>query len=118
MLSLQKIIQEIVNGKKLIIKNINMNKNKNISDFKSFHYLENGEVDFSNFDTIKSANTLSIGSYDIQWLEYPESRISVRTMNLGEIHKIHSFPDRDKLDKLFQSFFCPKISKRNFGAKP
>ena len=30
------------------------------TDFKSFHYLENGDVSFSMFDTIKSSKKLVI----------------------------------------------------------
>lgn len=75
------------------------------TDFKSFHYLENGDVSFSMFDTIKSNKKLDAGSYKISYLEYPESRVELKNDMDKETTKIHSFPDREKLDKLFNSFF-------------
>lgn len=83
------------------------------SDLKSFHYLENGEVSFSMFDTIKSNNSLDAGSYNLSYLEnYPESRIVLKLDKDIETVKIHNFPDRQKIDDLFNSFFEDKVTKK------
>lgn len=82
----------------------------NTSDLKSFHYLENGEVAFSMLDTIKTNKTLDKGSYKLTWLEkYPESRIEIKVDKDIETVKIHDFPDKQKLDELFESFFNTQV---------
>lgn len=85
----------------------------NTSDLKSFHYLENGEVSFSMFDTIKSNKQLDSGSYKISFLEsYPDSRVVLKMDKDMETAKIHNFPDKQKLDDLFNSFFEKKVSDK------
>lgn len=84
----------------------------NTSDFKSFNYLENGDIEFSNYDTIKSAKTLSPGYYDVTWLDYPHNRVALKTMKIGEKHNIHSFPDKDRLDNLFEAFFTKEVADK------
>lgn len=80
------------------------------TDLKSFHYLENGEVTFSMFDTIRSTKALESGLYKLSWLEsYPSSRVVLKVNNDKETVKIHDFPDKDKLDELFTSFFEKKV---------
>jgi len=86
------------------------NTNTSTSDLKSFHYLENGEVSFSMFDTVKSNKQLDCGSYKLSYLsEYPNSRVVLKLDNDAETIKIHSFPDKQKLDDLFDSFFDEKV---------
>jgi SpoVK/Ycf46/Vps4 family AAA+-type ATPase len=83
------------------------------SDLKSFHYLENGEVSFSMFDTIKSNKRLDCGSYKLSYLDnYPESRVVLKMDKDIETVKIHNFPDRQKIDDLFNSFFEEKVIKK------
>jgi SpoVK/Ycf46/Vps4 family AAA+-type ATPase len=82
------------------------------TDLKSFHYLENGEVSFSMFDTIKSNKKLDCGSYKISFLEYPENRVLLKMDRDIETVKIHNFPDKQKIDNLFNSFFEEKIVKK------
>lgn len=83
------------------------------SDLKSFHYLENGEVSFSMFDTIKSNKRLDFGSYKLSYLEnYPESRVVLKMDKDIETVKIHNFPDRQKIDDLFNSFFEEKVTNK------
>lgn len=81
----------------------------NTSDLKSFYYLESGEITFSTMDTQKTAKTLEPGCYDLNWLPYPESRVKVSKNKDVESVKIHSFPDRPKLDELFNAFFDSRI---------
>lgn len=79
------------------------------SDFKSFNYLENGDVSFSNYDTVKSTKALDAGCYKLSYLEYPENKVSLQCHNDGEYVKIHSFPDKQKIDDLFKSFFEKRV---------
>lgn len=79
------------------------------TDLKSFHYLENGEVSFSMFDTIKSNKKLDCGSYKVSYLDYPESRVVLNVDRDIETVKIHSFPDKQRIDELFNSFFEEKV---------
>lgn len=74
-------------------------------DFKSFNYLENGEVYFSNLDTVKTVNKLDSASYKLTYLPYPEDRIQLKMDTDSETVKIHIFPDKDRIDNLVNSFF-------------
>lgn len=82
------------------------------TDLKSFHYLENGEVSFSMFDTIKSNKILDRGSYKVSYLEYPENKVSLKMDGDLETVKIHNFPDKQKIDELFNSFFEEKVIRK------
>jgi SpoVK/Ycf46/Vps4 family AAA+-type ATPase len=79
------------------------------SEFKSFNYLENGEVLFSIFETKKSTKKLDSGFYDVWYESYPKSSIIIKQLNIEEEIKIHEFPDKEKLDTLFKSFFDEKV---------
>jgi SpoVK/Ycf46/Vps4 family AAA+-type ATPase len=84
--------------------------NMTTTDLKSFHYLENGEVSFSVFDTIKSVKKLESGSYKLSWLEaYPSSRVVLKVNRDKEMVKIHDFPDKEKIDDLITSFFEKRV---------
>lgn len=82
---------------------------KKTSDYKSFAYLESGDIMFSEFETIKSSKTLDSGSYKVNYLEYPENRVTVKQDSDFEIAKMHNFSDKEKLDNLFQSFFNTEV---------
>lgn len=80
------------------------------SDYKSFVYLENGDINFSQFETIKSSKELERGSYIIDCDEKGSQRkVVLKTNPDFEIVKTHSFPDKDKIDVLFDSFFDKDI---------
>jgi SpoVK/Ycf46/Vps4 family AAA+-type ATPase len=87
----------------------------NTSDFKSFHYLENGEVSFSILDTIKTEQKLDSGVYTLEYLPYPEMRVKLDVSTDKETIKTYSFPDKDKLDNLFDSFFNENVVKKVKG---
>jgi chromosomal replication initiation ATPase DnaA len=84
----------------------------NTSDFKSFHYLENGEVSFSILDTIKTEQKLDSGVYTLEYLPYPEMRVKLDVSTDNESIKTYSFPDKDKLDNLFESFFNKNVIEK------
>ena len=83
-----------------------------VSEFKSFHYLESGEVTYSTLDTIKSKKTLDSGCYVLQYLDYPHNMVRVTIDRDIETSKIHNFPHKEKMDKLFEKFFDKKLHKR------
>jgi hypothetical protein len=93
----------------------------NTSAIKSFHYLENGEVSFSIFDTIRTNKALDPGFYQVTYVDHPENRVRVDVDRDIQKIKIHTFPDRLKLDDLFGSFFnnnvVSKISELGFYHK-
>lgn len=75
-------------------------------DLKSFHYLENGDVSFSMYDTLKSTDKLCPGFYNVS-AEYVAGVIKTNLRidtNNENVRKI-SFNDIDKIEKLFESFF-------------
>lgn len=80
----------------------------NTADLKSFHYLENGQIQFSLFDTIKSTKKLDSGFHNISY-NLDEKRIVLTQLKSIEPIKIHDFPDKDKLDELFKAFFDERI---------
>ncbi len=75
------------------------------SDYKSFSYLEDGSIQFSQYETIKSVSKLDPGCYKIGWLDYPENKTTLNIDNDNEKIRIHTFPDKEKLDRLFEAFF-------------
>lgn len=84
----------------------------NTSDFKSFHYLENGEVSFSILDTIKTEQKLDSGVYTLEYLGYPDMRVKIDVSTDRETIKSYTFPDKDKLDNLFESFFNKNVVQK------
>jgi SpoVK/Ycf46/Vps4 family AAA+-type ATPase len=84
----------------------------NTSDLKSFHYLEDGEVTFSTLDTIKTQQKLDSGVYVLEYLEYPDYRVKIEISTDSETIKTYTFPDKDKLDSLFDSFFNKNVVKK------
>ena len=84
----------------------------NTSDLKSFHYLENGEVTFSILDTVKTQQKLDSGIYTLEYLPYPEMRVKLDVSSDKESIKIYTFPDKDKLDNLFEAFFNENVTEK------
>lgn len=79
------------------------------TDLKSFNYLENGEVTFSMFDTIKTIKCLEPGVYDVSYIEHPEYRVSLRHIIEKESTKIYNFAEKNKIDDIVRAFTDPKI---------
>ena len=80
------------------------------SDFKSFNYLESGEVSFSLFDTIKSTKILDPGTYELSYKDYPSDIVKLTIVN-KPFSNLFDFPEKIKLDNIFEAFFN-KIIKR------
>lgn len=82
------------------------------TNIKTFNYLENGSVDFSILDTIKTTNTLNNGFYnlDAAW----NGRENIAVLNVQENienFNIHEFPSRNRIESLFTSFFNEEVKK-------
>ena len=85
----------------------------NTSDLKSFHYLENGEISFSVFDTIKTTSKLDVGTYKVAYVSSPTGgRLEVKIDADTETVKMSNFKEKHQLDSLFKSFFNKKVAKR------
>lgn len=82
------------------------------SDLKSFNYLENGEILFSPYDTVKSRKTLDSGFYSIGYIGYPENRVKLKNGREKEGTTVHYFPDKQKIDDLFKSFFDNRVASK------
>ena len=87
---------------------------KGTGNLKSFNYLENGEVTFSVFDTVKTVPKLDVGSYKVGMVSNGNGsyRLEIKLDTDIETIKTHSFPDKEKLDNLFKSFFNKKVYKK------
>ena len=77
----------------------------NTNDYKSFAYLESGDVNFTQFATIKSSDKLESGAYVIDFIEHPRYEVSLKVNNVFETVKTHDFSDKQKIDNLLNSFF-------------
>ena len=91
------------------------------SNIKSFNYLDSGEVTYSTLSTVKTKKTLDSGCYTLTYLDYPQNRVQVTIDRDVETSKVHKFPQKEKLDKLFAKFFNKKLHKKmvdlGFGHK-
>lgn len=85
---------------------------KNTTDFKTFNYLENGDVHFSALETIRSTNKLDAGVYNIRYEPYPKDQVMVALCTDLETTKHHNFPDKERLDRIFASFFTSEIRSK------
>lgn len=82
------------------------------TDYKSFAYLENGDIIFTQYETVKSSSKLDAGSYKIDYVEYPDNKVILKVDSSFETPKTHNFSDKDKIDNLFGSFFNKSILKK------
>jgi predicted AAA+ superfamily ATPase len=73
------------------------------------------------FDTIKSSKHLDAGVYSVSYDDYPINKVKLSVVKSIESTKIHNFPDKDRIDILFESFFDKntfyKMSKLGFFHK-
>lgn len=67
--------------------------------------MENGEVVFSEYQTIKSEQKLDSGSYRVDYLGYPQNRVLLQMDKNMESSKTYMYPEKEQLDSLFDSFF-------------
>lgn len=82
-----------------------MARERKTSELKSFSYLENGKVLYSNIDTVKSTSVLDAGYYRLDWLPYPKETVEMTKLENTENLPIYEFIHRDKIEVLVNSFF-------------
>lgn len=86
----------------------------NTSDLKSFHYLENGEVTFSVFDTVKTIPKLEVGIYKVSYVITPQGagKLEVKIETGSEKVELFEYEHKEMLDKLFNGFFDKTVRKK------
>lgn len=85
----------------------------NTTDFKSFHFLENGDIEFSIYDTIKSTRSLDAGFYNVEVINVNGNlEVALSTKENKETLKIHQFPDYQKINSLIGSFFSNNVKDK------
>lgn len=89
----------------------------NTDHFKSFHYLENGTISFSTFDTIQTTSKLLTGVYELTYIDYPKFSVEVKKIETKERKNLHIFPEKETLDTIFSSYFQEETTKlyQNLG---
>lgn len=91
-----------------------MSNELNTTDYKSFHYLENGKIEFSILNTKFTKNKLNVGIYDIESVAVNNSiKVELKTTNAKEkFDNDVSFYFEDKIDNIYKSFFNTDIKKK------
>jgi SpoVK/Ycf46/Vps4 family AAA+-type ATPase len=89
-----------------------MSEEKKTLDLKSFHYLENGRVLYSNLNTIKCTKILDPGVYNLKNSGYPKYENELTLSEMVESIKIHEFPDKERIDALLGKFVDPEIKEK------
>lgn len=82
------------------------------TDLKSFYYLENGEVVFSELKTEKILPKLESGFYVCECINNGGYKATLKVDNRKESAKPFDFPEKQLLDSAFEAFFNPKIVKK------
>jgi len=107
--------REPITNKYIVQRAISENESsKNTTSIKSFHYLENGEVDFSILETKYSTKSLEEGVYKLsatvknnQW---------VADLSVSNDREIFSddldFYYEDKIRNIYSKFFLPEIKEK------
>lgn len=86
-------------------------KERKTSDLKSFIYLENGEIQRSEFSTTKVSDKLEPNIYVLEYTTFPESKTTIQLLNNDETSKIFNFDHKEELDKYFHLFFNNEIKE-------
>lgn len=86
----------------------------NTTDYKSFHYLENGSIEFSMLHTKFTRNKLDKGVYDIHTVHTNAgAKIILQTSHHEEsFQQDISFYFEDKIGAIYNSFFNPEVKKK------
>ena len=87
-------------------------ENTKTTDLKSFNYLENGEVMFSMFDTLKTVKKITPGIYDVSCIDHPEYGVTLKHILNKESIKIYNFAEKNKIDDIIQAFVSTKVIEK------
>lgn len=91
-----------------------MSEGLNTTDYKSFHYLENGAVEFSKINTNYTRPRLDVGIYDIE-SNHDGSKVVTSLKVSDDKEKFNqdiSFYFEDKIDTIYHSFFNADIKAK------
>ncbi len=102
----------IKDGNFIKIKEPELKTKKNTSDYKSFTYMENGEVSYSPFSVIKCIPNLDPGFYSVEYLEYPHNRIKVSVEIQEEASRIYEYSNKEMIDEIIDSFLNNELKER------
>jgi GTPase SAR1 family protein len=83
--------------------------NQGTDDFKTFNYLENGDVVPSVYNTIETTTSLKPGSYVLDYENYPSPRIILKLSSVGEKHNIVSLPEDKTIRQTMLGFYNPNV---------
>lgn len=86
----------------------------NTTDYKSFHYLENGNIEFSTLHTRFTRNKLDRGVYDIHVIQTNAGAKIVLSVSTQEenFDQDISFYFEDKIEAIYNSFFNSEVKKK------
>lgn len=95
-------------------KAIKNEESHNTTDYKSFHYLENGSIEFSMLHTKFTRNKLDKGVYDIHTIHTNAgAKIILEISEHKEsFNQDISFYFEDKIEAIYKSFFNPEVKKK------
>lgn len=82
------------------------------SDLKSFNYLENGEILFSIFDTVKTVKKLDPGIYNVSYIGHPEYRVTLNISSNYESAKTHNYAEKGKVDEAIKAFTTTGVKEK------
>jgi SpoVK/Ycf46/Vps4 family AAA+-type ATPase len=72
---------------------------------KTFNYLENGQVIYSNERSLSVSDKLLPNIYKISYIVYPEYKVQLNTYLSKENTKECNYPQKERVDSILSSFF-------------
>lgn len=72
---------------------------------KTFNYLENGQVIYSNERSLSVSDKLLPNIYKISYIGYPEYKVQLNTYLSKENTKECNYPQKERVDSILSSFF-------------
>lgn len=103
-----------INADALPESNKKLEEKHNTTDYKSFHYLENGSIEFSMLHTKYTRSKLDKGIYDIHVVQTNAGAKIVLSVSTQEekFDQDISFYFEDKIEAIYNSFFNPEVKKK------
>lgn len=86
-----------------------MRSEQGTDDFKTFNYLENGDVIPSVYDTVETRSTIKPGNYTIDYESYPTSKIILKLTPGTESHSIVEFLENKLIQQSLDAYYNTKV---------
>lgn len=86
----------------------------NTTNYKSFHYLENGDINFSIIDTIKTEKKLDAGYYELGYVQSysSPSHPTLKNITIQENdNNLMEYVFLNKIKEIYDKFFMQDIKK-------